>query len=236
MACLVKRGETFSVRYKDRDGNAKKIALGVNDEKRAKVMLGHVEELIEAVRTDSRPARATEAWANKQEESLQLRLEKAGLVELADRKAKQQCTLGSFLDGYVKLRADVKGSTALVYGHTVRNLKAYFGENKPIRKITPGDADEFKLWLRTSSETVVELDGRRLNGQGLADGTANRRCTLAGQFFRAAGRKGLIKDNPFAGVGGAVRSNKARQYYLSDEDTTKIRRRSSTLVRITAGG
>jgi len=152
-------------------------------------MLVHVEELVEAERTDSRPARATLAWAEKQGEGLQRRLEKAGLIELRDGAKKECVTLGPFIDAYVTSRSDVKGSTALVYGHTVRNLKEYFGGDKPLKKITPGDADEFKLWLRADKRTCVEADGRKLKGQDLADSTANRRCTLAGQLFRAAKRK-----------------------------------------------
>lgn len=222
MASLVKIGEWYSVRYKGSDGKEKKLALKIRDEKRARQAVQHVEELVEAERSDSRAARTTVAWVEKQEIGLQRRLEKAGLIKLQGDTQSNVATVGQLLDGYAKLRSDVKQSTATFYGHTIRNLKEFFGAEAPLAKIRPGDADEFKLWLLADEKEEIERKGRTLKGQGLATGTANRRCTLAGQFFRAADRKGLIKGNPFAGVGGMVKSNKSRMRYISTEDSAAV--------------
>ncbi len=42
------------------------------------------------------------------------------------------------------MRKDVKPSTLTVWGHTQRNLNEFFGETKPLREITSGDAEEWK--------------------------------------------------------------------------------------------
>lgn len=135
---------------------------------------------------------------------------------------REAAILGSFLDGYVKLRADVKGSTSTVYGHTVRNLKAFFGETKPLRDITAGDADEFRLNLLAAKSKAVNGKPIGEGGEGLSEATARRRCTLASQFFRVALRKGLVSSNPFEGIGGSVKSNKSRMYFITREDAAKV--------------
>jgi hypothetical protein len=73
--------------------------------------------------------------------------------------------LGEYLNEYVASRTDAKISTVTSWGHTIRNLNDFFGPNKPLRDITPGDADEWCLDL---------LD------QGLAaDSTVRKRCSNA---------------------------------------------------------
>lgn len=51
--------------------------------------------------------------------------------------------LSDFLAEYIKKRSDVRGSTAIVYGHTKRCLVKFFGADKPLAAITPGGCDEF---------------------------------------------------------------------------------------------
>ncbi len=126
--------------------------------------------------------------------------EKLAAVGLVGRR--DSLKLGAFLDGYIKDRHEVKAGTTTVYGHTRRNLLDYFGEDKLLRDITPGDADQWRLYLI---------------GQGLALNTVRRRCGIAKQFFRAAGRRKLIAANPFEDLRSTVQGNPkrvAREHYL----------------------
>jgi integrase len=117
--------------------------------------------------------------------------------------------LGPFLDAYIAARSDAKPSTKLVWGHTRRCLVEYIGAEKPLREITPGDADAWRLWLAEHEK--------------LAQNTVNRRCGIAKQFFRAAFRRKLIAENPFADMKGcAVRGNKARDHFVSRADAHKV--------------
>ena len=73
--------------------------------------------------------------------------------------------------------------------------------------MTPGDADEYQAFLASK----------------LADGTARRYCGRARQFFRAALRKRLIQENPFADLQGLnVRSNKAREFFVTRDVTRAV--------------
>ena len=138
---------------------------------------------------------------------------------LLPRRAKAEApidaTIGPFVEGYLAMRSDVKGRTRVFYGQTQRNLVAYVGADKPLQAVSPGDADEFRLWLLRPKAKI------NTGGAGLSEATARRRCTLAAQFFRAAVRKGLISANPFQGVGGKVKSNKARVYFVTHEEVAK---------------
>ncbi len=73
--------------------------------------------------------------------------------------------------------------------------------------ISPGDADDF----------------RRSLAERLGDNTVRRMCGRAKQFFRAALRKRLIQENPFADMKGCVAlANRQRDYFISLSETEKV--------------
>ena len=117
--------------------------------------------------------------------------------------------LGRFLESYISSRTDVKGSTATVYGHTQRCLVEFFGATRPLDRITAGDCEDWRLWLASDQE--------------LADNTVRRRCGIAKQFFRAAVRRRLIAENPFADMAGcAIRENRARDRFITREEAQAV--------------
>jgi len=130
------------------------------------------------------------------------KLAKAGLIQQRD-----SATLGSFVDGYIQSRQDVKSGTATVYGHTRRCLVAFFGADKPLRDITPGDADQWRLYLLA---------------EGLSENTTRRRCGIAKQFFTTAVRKQLIPSNPLEELKAATIANRRRDYFVAREEAAKV--------------
>ena len=87
----------------------------------------------------------------------------------------------------------------------------YFTTNKPLRDITPGDADEWRRWLLNDRSPT------------LGDNSVRRYAGRAKQFFNAALRKRAITENPFADMRDCtVRANKAREYFVSIEDSAKV--------------
>ena len=134
-------------------------------------------------------------------------------------------TLAAFLDSYIAKRSDVKGGTAIVYGHTRRCLVEYFGADKPLAEITPADADDWRRWLGLAKNE----DDPKAGGQGLSDNTVRRRCGIARQFFRDAVRRRLIAESPFAEMKGVVvRSNRSRDYFVTRDGSG---RRAESLPR-----
>ncbi|MCA9116156.1 MAG: tyrosine-type recombinase/integrase [Planctomycetaceae bacterium] len=58
--------------------------------------------------------------------------------------------------------------------------------------------------------------------QGLAPNTVRRRCGIAKQFFRAAVRSKLVAENVFDDLECGVRSNRARDHFITREDAGKV--------------
>jgi hypothetical protein len=158
------------------------------------------------------------------------KLVKVGLAEPreAERKA-EKATLAAFIDGYIASRSDVKESTAVVYGHTRRCLLDYFSADKPLADITPDDVDDWRRWLTRPRNEKKPAEG----GMELSENTARRRCGIAKQLFRAAVRRRLIAENPFADMKGlGVQANRERDYFVSREEAAKF----LMLARMHSGG
>jgi integrase len=114
---------------------------------------------------------------------------------------------GAHRYAYIARRSDVKPSARLVYDRVRRYLVDHFGETTPLREITPGDADAWRLALLE---------------KGLADNTIRRSCGVAKQWFTAASRSRLITDNPFADLAASVRANTKRYYYITREQAQAV--------------
>jgi integrase len=185
------------------DGTRKTLRLGKATLRQAEAIKVRVEQLVMAstgitgVVDDE-----TVKWLTGLDEVMYDKLAAVGLV--AERYS---ATLGDFVTAYIQERKDVKSGTATFYGHTRRNLIDFFGEDKPLREITPGDADQWRLYLLE---------------QGLAENTVRRRCGMAKQFFRVAVRRRLIPLNPFEDLKASVKGNPKRLYFISREEAENV--------------
>ncbi len=185
------------------DGTRKTIRLGKATKRQAEGIKVKVEQLaLAASGVTNVVDDETAKWLTGLDEGMYDKFAAAGLVE-----ARTTVRLGAFVDGYIKERHDVKSGTATFYGHTRRNLVEYFGPEKPLREITPGDADQWRLYLL---------------GQGLAENTVRRRCGMAKQFFRVAVRRKLISSNPFEDLKAVVQGNPKRFYFITWDEAEKV--------------
>ena len=164
------------------DGQRRPIRLGRVTKAVALEVKRHVEHLLaHRLHGLALPA-STAEWVNGMTGRLCERLSVCGLAEAAPSAP----TLGAWLTRYIEGRGDVTCGTRIVYGQVKSNLLDYFGPDKPLDTIGPGDAEDFSRWLRT--------------GQGLGEGTARRRVKMSKHFFAAAIKRGLLRDNPFVGL------------------------------------
>ncbi len=183
------------------------VYLGKMPERDADAIRRRVESIVAAKSAHDPLDSDVLEWLRKIGDDLAAKLAKAGLI--SPRNGGGNSTLGKYLDDYVAKRIDVKGGTATFYGHTRRCLVEYFGEDKPLRDITAGDADDWRRWLVTD--------------QKLSDNTVRRRCGMAKQFFRAAVRARLIPENPFGDLKAcSVRENRQRDYFVTREEARKV--------------
>lgn len=192
------------IQFAGPDRKRQTLRLGVMPQRMAEAIKVRVEQLVASANSNHAVDDATADWLAGLDDGM---LSKLAAVGLIPRRATAG-PLQSFLDGYISVRGDTKPGTRLVYGHTARNLIEFFGAGRPLRDISPGDADEWRLWLKTN--------------QNLSENTARRRSGIAKQFFRAAVRKHLLPTNPFADLTAAVQSNWARVYFISREDAQRV--------------
>lgn len=176
------------------DGSRKSVRLGKIDRKGAKSIRRHVESLLSAKIGGQPILRDTAAWLTGIGAKLRGRLAAVGLVD-----APKRALLGAFLKEYILSRPDVKPATLEVWQQSCRNLTEFFGEEKPLRSVTPGDCDQFKAWLLT---------------QTLAVATVAKRLAFARTFFHVAHKHKLIDENPFAEVKIPTANVSARQRFI----------------------
>ncbi len=195
----------------------KSLYLGKIPKKQAETILSHVETIVTSQSAKVSPPIETSIWLGGVGGKLHAKLVKHGLAaerqvtaEHKDEDKRHDDELGQFLKDYIEKRTDVGVGTKKVYGHTQRNLTAYFGASRKLKSITSADADDFRLWLA--------------DNEHLAEATLRKRCSVARQFFRRAKKAKLIDENPFGemkniSVGS---SPEERMYFLSAEDTEKV--------------
>ena len=205
-----------TIQFIGADSKRRSIRLGKVTQRIAEGVKVKVEHLAGAAMTGHALDDETARWVAGLDKIMADKLAAVGLIAKSDRAGDMR--LAAFLDEYIAQRADTKLATQIVYGHTRRCLVEFFGADKSLRSITPGDADAWRNWLATEIKQEGEIVKK-----ALGENTVRRRTGFAKQFFRVALRRRLIKDNPFADLQGVtVRANRERDYFLTKEDAGKV--------------
>ena len=188
-------------------GQRKCVRLGGMPVKSAQTFKAHVEALVYAAESNTSPGGDTAAWVADLGPDLFAKLEALGLVQKREEAAQAAVKLGEFITGYVKGRTDVKPATKEVWRQGESGLLEFFGADKPLPDVSPGDADNYKL---------------HLVGKKLAPMTVRKRLQFATMVFRAAVRRRLIPESPFAGVSvkGAMKADRER--FITREETGRL--------------
>lgn len=173
---------------------------------KAAAFKNHIEELTTAVKSGTSIPPQVATWLDNLPADTHTKLVDAGLV--GQRLDPELSKLGPFLDKWFADRAGTKRSTELTWRHVERNLRAYFGSDKPLTQITQDDAENFERWLKSAEK--------------LSDATRRKRVSIAKQMLTSARKARLIAENPFSEMKTAAVTNKSRQYFVSDEETRKV--------------
>jgi len=185
------------------DGTRRTIRLGKASVRQAESVKVKVEQLALAA-TGATGVVDDEVikWLGGLDDVMYGKLAAVGLVG-----RRESTRLGEFIDGYVKARDDVKATTATTYAQARRHLVGFFGPDKPLREISEGDAELWRLHLIR---------------EGLADASVRKFCGIAKQFFRMAAKQKLIPSNPFIELKSSAAGNDKRQHFVSRQDAEKV--------------
>jgi integrase len=184
------------------DGKRKTIRLGKATQRTAEGIKTKVEALVVAAITGSPLDDEVARWVADLDGPLPDKLAAVGLI--APRKA---ATVGGMLDAFLTANPHTKPGTRVMWGHTDRCLREHFGADRSLRSIGRTEAEGFRQWL---------ID------QGLAAATVARRLQLTRQIFGYAVRCEWIDRNPFAGISHTGGDPRARQWYVTEEETTRL--------------
>ncbi len=179
--------------------------IGERDAKRCKL---RIEDLLSARRGNAAPSPELAAWLAGLPDDLYAKLARAGLCDpRPDRAQADGPTLGEFLTKYTHALS-VKDSTKTFVGHTVRNLRDFFGEQRALRSIAASGADSWRAWL------VID--------EKLAPATVSRRVRCARTIWRKAIRWELLEANPFEGMRTGLAVNEARKQFVSCDVIARV--------------
>ena len=188
------------------DGRTRpKIRLGKVTKKQAESAKLFIEDLIACKGTGGPLKAATVEWITDLPDIIRRRVERTGLI--APRERRVLPTLAEWLESYIRGRRDVRPNTAANYERTRSSLIEFFGKAKRLDEITAGDADDFRIDLKS---------------KGLAEATIRGRCKRAKQFFAAAVKKKIIAENPFVDIKCGNYANAERYYFLSRQETQAV--------------
>ena len=187
------------------DGKRKTIRLGKVPQRAAEAIKVKVEHLVSAAVSGCGWDNDTALWVADLPDSLAIKLAAVGLIP-PQVKTNSAHSLGAFLDAYIKSRAKLKPNTRRNYETTRKHLLNYFGAARTLATITPGEADDWHETLRAR----------------LSEATVSREVKRARQFFRAALRKRLISENPFADLSTPAQVNSSREHFVSVAVTERI--------------
>ncbi len=201
-----------------RPDGSKRLSFVLSDKKRRTVYLGkvsirdaqalqrHVETILTAQATANSLPAETQLWLARLPAATLAKFQSAELIR-CDKAKPAETELGSFLDSYLAGRTDLKPATRVVRFQIIRDLKEFFGETRDARTVTPGECDDFKVWLV---------------GRGLASSTICKRLQNARWFFHAMRRRKLIGENPFDGVSMVASGVRDRQRFVTRAETAAI--------------
>lgn len=201
------------------DGKRKAVRLGKVSQRAAEAVKFRVEQLLATKLTGHGLEADTVAWIGNLDPVMSAKLARVGLIPKAD--AQNTVTLRGHLANYFAKRSDVKGSTLTNWRHTERSLIAFFGADRPLATITPGDAKDWERWLRTGEARENRYVDRAAES-GLSPNTARKRVSNAKQFFQDAVERDVLAKNPFAGLKGSVGSNRDRDCFVTREEASKV--------------
>ncbi|MCH7726586.1 MAG: site-specific integrase [Planctomycetes bacterium] len=195
----------YRIQFYDKDKRRRSIRLSSVNKKAAESIAVKVDDLVSATIAGGSPSNETSRWLATIGSDLAAKLTNAGFGAFVPKR--ESATLGAFLDTYIDgRRAESADSTIANFKQLQRSLVTYFGVDCDLRKISEGDADDWR-------QAIVDQ---------YAEATISKHVKRARQVFKAAMRKGLVENNVFSEVKGGSEQNDERKHFVKRDTTERI--------------
>ena len=204
-----KTATTYRIVIKRKKKRPESIRLGNVSKQQAEVTRNRINAIVAAQAIGCAIDADTTAWLARVEDWLYDKLVKAGLVPprtpLA-AEAPSAVTLGEHLERLFAARPRKKQTTARNEQRARRLLENFFGKEKTLESITPGDGDDYRAWLQSNyAPSSASVDLRR-----------------AKEFLEAARRRRLIAENPFADLSCGPQTNEDRIEFIPLDTIARV--------------
>jgi integrase len=205
MASLSREQGSWRLQVMLPDRTRKTLRLGAIARRDAEKFKEHVERIVACIRFANPIDPETAVWAAKLPDETFSKLVDIGLM--APRQKAEAATLAGFVEGYIEGRkGDAAPASIELFQKAKENLIEFFGADRLLSAIAPGETDDFRIWLR----------------KRVGENTTARRVAFAKQFFRAAVRRRLLVENPFADLTGGVKPNASRFYFVDRDAALRV--------------
>lgn len=185
---------TWRISYYDRLEVRRYLRLGAMGKREATGIAARVESLVRTVNAGLPLDSELSAWSAKIGTDLANRLTEHGLLP-----ERQIAKLEEFTEAYITGRGNISPRTVLNFRQTQKSLVDYFGKERLIHAIKPGEAHEWH-------EATLK--------DGYASATVSKRIKQAKQMFEHAIAKRFILANPFKDLKPAGERNDERLFFV----------------------
>lgn len=201
MASMTFKGRTAIYQFKNPAGKRFTLRIGGLTQRNANSFRVRLDELISAVMANLTPSPEIVGWVQGLPKVVQEKLARVGLITL-----KESIGLGDYRDRFMHLKRDKKKSTLTAIRVCTDRLVKFFGKDRRLEKIRPGDIDSFMTHLRTT----------------ISQATVSQTVKKAKMMFGQAVRDGLISANPMAHVKGGKESNRSKLFFVTPGMTAAV--------------
>lgn len=134
-------------------------------------------------------------------------------VRPTTRNAAAGTRLFAWLERYETLRSDLEPGSLDLIRRTATLLRQHFAADPRLDRITPSEAQDFRLWL----ESMPSRRGAELSAATIGMNLRNTKAML-----NAAVRDGLVGGNPFAGVRCGKRAQQQTWAEVTADETERL--------------
>ncbi|MSR59251.1 MAG: integrase [Planctomycetaceae bacterium] len=184
------------------DGKRRTIRLAKVSQHAAQAVKVRVEQLVGAKMTGHAVEADTARWLAELEPAMADKLAAVGLIP--KQNVAGAATLAAFLTEYITKR-ESKPNTVLNMNRAATLLTEHFGDRLPLSELTSVMATGWRDWMRAPKPA----------GKGLGVNSTRRHVGRARQFFAAAIRRKLLRENPFAELTSSLVANRTRDYCIT---------------------